>query len=362
MLDIFNMPKTVFRPVLIFQFLTGFLTCFTFWACKTPVKLRQQKLLQIAILPGYKHPAAYRRIEEGITEAMDELSQVNAVIWHPSNDNPAKDSQAAETEIQQIIEQGFDVLVLIGDALINLDASLRMTREAGLFVIYCGFAPKTPTGARNQANRQANTETTPSISKNQGLAHLNILPASQAILQERFTRLLRNQRPALLLFGPSELPATQQLYRQLGPGIRANRDGVQAVLFLNPFRIESADELRRAILGLPPDGQVIALEPLLLYSSAQILQRYSLGTKIAGLGWQDINNSLLSSRRIKFLIPLRHRALTYAAIHAAFALYSGQNQGKENELFLLGKYGQRRVTQGRILVVEQLDNSSSSAQ
>ena len=264
-------------------------------ACKTPlnVDFRQQKSLQIAILPGYNQPAAYRRIEEGINKAMDELSQVNAVIWRSSNNNPAKDSQAVKTQVQQIIEQGFDVLVLLGDPLVDVDASLRMAQEAGLFVVYCGFAPKMPIGVKNRGNmpKQPNAKTTTSVIANQGLVHLNILPASQAALQERFTRLLRSQPPTLLLFGPSELRATQQLYRQLGPVIRANRSGVQAVFFLNPLRVESTDELRHAILRLPPDGQVIALEPLLLYSSAQILQRYSLGTKIAGPGLAECQQS-----------------------------------------------------------------------
>ena len=357
-----NTHKSVFSPAFIFRFLAGFLPWLILGGCKTTpnIDLKQQKSLQIAILPGYNHPSAYRRIEVGINEAMDELSQVNAVIWRSSDNNPAKDSQTVETEVQQIIEQGFDVLVLLGDPLVDVDASLRMAQEAGLFVIYCGFAPKT---ARIQVNISTNAETDHSARKNHlSLVHLNILPASRFALQDRFTRLLHRQRPALLLFGPSELAATQQLYRQLGPSIRANRDGIQAVFFLNPFRVESSDKLQRAILGLPPDGQVIVLEPFLLYSSAQILQRYSLGTQIAGLGWQDISNPLLSSGRIEFLIPLRHRVLTYTAIHAAFALYSGQNQGNENELFLLGKYGQRRVTQGGVIVVEQLESISRSTQ
>ena len=345
----------VFRSV--FRLFAVLLPWLIFGACKTPppTDFKQQKLLQIAILPGARHPAAHRRIQEGIAEAMSELSQVNAVIWR-SPQSPAP--SAKNSEVQQIIEQGFDVLVLLGDPLVNMDTSLLAAREAGLLVIYCGFAPHiqnpgeaTRSRAQTESHAGSRAKTKTGLSTNQRLVHLNILPASRAALQGRVTRLLHSRSPALLLFGPSELPSTQRLYHQLGPVIRANRDRIQAVHFLNPFRIESADQLRRAVLELPPSGQIIALEPLLLYSSAQILQRYSLGTKIAGLGRQDLSDSLLAGGRIEILIPLRHRVLSYAAIYAAFALHSAQKQGNQNELFLLGKYGQRRLTEDGVLVV-----------
>ena len=61
--------------------------------------------------------------------------------------------------------------------------------------------------------------------------------------------------------------------------ISRNRDYIQAVRFLNPQRINSQEELRRLAINLGANGRIVALEPLLLYSSAQVLQRYGPGSQ-----------------------------------------------------------------------------------
>ncbi|MEM9423509.1 MAG: hypothetical protein AAF975_01815 [Spirochaetota bacterium] len=390
----------------------------------------------MAVLLSYDHPAAYRDVAGALDLAMAELSQTNAVIFGPPptpknlprrqqeviSSNYATYAARKKQQLRQIIEQGFDVLVLFGDELIDWNDGLRAALDAGLIVIYCGLGnkplvshvdaeffqpfkdPKSPydypyrespqhsilnesatRGALLDEDYEGNPIDSGEVPLPYILApeevgalrpplplgisagvvrqtpvHLNIRPVSMEALTRRFAQFLRGtdapratglqgeleerlnragqaQAAALLLFGPSDLPFTRSLYRQMKESIRDS--SIQAVRFIDPLRLDSMEEVRRLILALPSGGRVLALEPLLLFRSAQILQRYSLATKIAGLGWEDLSSPL----NIELLVPLQYGPLAYSAIHAAFALFSGQRVGRIGERFLLGSYGQRSV-------------------
>ncbi len=458
-------------------------------SCKTPAPtdLKRQKFLQVAVLLSYAHPSAYRNVKEGLQRAMDELSQVNAVIFGQAAEPKLSRRERVQAErtlrreqqlrqgqtpgfgtssenlktnylahiawkkqqFRQIITGGYDVLVFFGDELPDMDESLRQARQAGLFVIYCGFASKpihsqSPlTNRRNERHLRAYknsqspdnypyTRSTPDsiLSENadrgqrldqdhqgnpidgggtplpyadqtglniatkprsapvppaalrqtrqetdkRGFVDLNIRPTSLGALLRSLTQFLtgtsapagsgnnekgevrlntsaRHQPAALVLFGSSQAPFTRVIYRQMRDNISRNRDYIQAVRFLNPLRIDSQEELRRLAINLGANGRIVALEPLLLYSSAQVLQRYGLGLKLAGLGWKDLSDPLIASGNIQLLVPLQYGALAYAALYAAFALYSGEKQGKSGENFLLGSYGQRQVgTDGSLVI------------
>ncbi len=446
--------------------------CLVFLAsCKTPPPdLRPQKLIQVAVLLNYEHPSVHRNVLAGLADAMRELTQVNAVVFGQPPETQFDRREAKlnrniksnyleygnwkKEQIQQIISQGFDILVLFGDELPDLNESLRAVRQAGLFIIYCGFsrkplilregvvAPRSatgpyPEGSRNgilneSADQTENDRVNPGADASlpyltqgleeeavstplhpaahlndhqalgipagegagqaePGLVHINIQPASLEAVTRMLTQFMLNsttgtpelnetqgpagtaveaaqnmetRRPArsLLLFGPSELPATRRLYRQMSPSIRKNRDMIQAVRFLDPLRIDAQNQLRQLVLDLPADGRIIVLEPLLLYSSSQILQRYGLGLKVAGLGWLDSSDPLLASGNIQLLIPLQYEAMAYASLYAAFLLYSGQKQGRSGEYFLLGRYGQRQVgPEGSLTIAQAFGVTQSQA-
>ncbi|WGK68631.1 hypothetical protein P0082_09095 [Candidatus Haliotispira prima] len=440
--------------------------------------MTRQKLLQVAVLLSYDHPLAYRNVSEGLEQAMGELSQVNAVIFEGppevelnrrerrwARQQQRRDARRVaqvkpnlksnylahvawkKEQIQQIIDLDYNVLVLFGDELIDLDESLLAAQQAGLLIVYCGFAGKAPVsgdplsslsipgipvvtadgrdgspqryilnesadrsrfldedsedlpmdsrgvplsylveeglgeeaplppaiGVGPETQREAEGRSAVSPRPPVGLVHINIRPVGVDALSAGFTKfLLDTDRPeatprglpgkasVLLLFGPAELPFTRKLYRQMRQSIKTHRDVIKAVRFLDPLNIDSQDQVRRLVLDLPPDGRIVAMEPLLFYSSAQILRRYSLGTKIAGLGWQDAGNALPAGGNVQLLVPLQYEALAYASLYAAFALYSGRKEGKSGEYFLLGDYGLRQVGPEGSLVVDSFDPSAGA--
>ena len=148
-------------------------------SCKTPAPtdLKRQKLLQVAVLLSYSHPSAYGNVKEGLQQAMDELSQVNAVIFGQAAEPKLSRREQVQAErtlrreqqlrqgqtpgfgarsenlkasylahiawkkqqFRQIITGGYDVLVFFGDELPDMDESLRQARQAGLFVILLRF-------------------------------------------------------------------------------------------------------------------------------------------------------------------------------------------------------------------------------
>ena len=171
----------------------------------------------------------------------------------------------------------------------------------------------------------------------------------------------RANSKAILLFGPSESPFTRSVYHQMREGIIANRKHIQAVRFLNPWHIKSSDQIRNLITELPKGGRILAFDPLLLYSSVQMVQRYgSPDIKIAGLGWEELYRPL--NGPVQLLIPLRYEALAYAAVHASFILYSGQKKGQIGEYFSLGRYGQRQLDRQGSLILNNFYLITESTQ
>ena len=458
-------------------------------ACKSPPSpdLSQQVLIQVALLLSYDHPSANRDLADGLERALAELNQIHTVVFgqapkpaplskRQQRINRRKARKVAEVkpsiqsnylayiawkkqQIEQIIEQGFDVLIVFGDEQIELDDSLRAARQAGLYLIYCGFSSKPlisnqpvanldpqsnkmphtrpydylykqgpeqsildqnsmtnhlPNGENRQGenidsyratriplnDKQSysvpnNNDTVLSDNNGGTAVHVNIRPASIAAMVRSLEQFLvgsdqmldardpypnrsvaadnrlaeqrmmfnHQQPPAVLLFGPSELPFTRTMYRNMRGVIRKHRDYIHAVRFLDPWRIGSQDELRNLAMNLPAKGRIIALEPLLFYSTAQLLQRYSLNVSIVGLGWeskQAASRNLGNSHNIKYFIPLHYGDLAYAALHVAFSLYSGQKQGRVGEYFLLGIYGQRQLGRDGSLVLHNFYSNRES--